>query len=263
MHKSKPTLFLVGAGPGDPDLISVKGLKILQQADVVLYDALVSPLLLANVQENCKRIYVGKRKGIKEFTQDEINHLLVYYARRFSHVVRLKGGDCNVFGRGHEELKFATLHGVTVEVIPGISSSLSAPTAAGIPLTLRGVSEGFWVVTGTTSRGQLSEDFSFAAQSTATIIVLMGLSQIADIANIIQQARSPQEPMAVIQNATLPQQKVVVGTASSIHQQVIKNEITTPAVIVIGKVIEQREQTSGNLKVENVNTILRHANCSH
>src|SRR5689334_19250479 len=119
MKISKPRLLIVGAGPGDPELITIKGMKAIQQADVILYDALVSSELLENAKGNCKRVYVGKRKGKKEFAQEEINKLLVFYAMRFENVVRLKGGDINVFGRGHEELTFATQHGISVDVIPG------------------------------------------------------------------------------------------------------------------------------------------------
>ena len=144
-------VIIMGAGPGDPDLISVKGVKALQQADVLLYDALVAPELLQYATPHCKRVFVGKRKGKKEFSQDEINQLLVFYAVRHACVVRLKGGDPFVFGRGHEELAYVTRRGLTAEIIPGISSALAAPAAVGIPLTKRGVNESFWVVTGTLS----------------------------------------------------------------------------------------------------------------
>jgi len=240
MEKINSTLFLVGAGPGDPELITVKGLRALRQADVVLYDALVSPDLIKEAKDNCRLIYVGKRKGKKEFAQEEINQLLVFYAGRYAHVVRLKGGDVNVFGRGHEEMEYAIKRGVNVEVIPGVSSSLAAPTSAGIPLTRRGVNESFWVVTGTTSSGHISKDILLAAQSSATIIVMMGLSHLEEIALLIQKNRSPLEPMAVIQNATLPEQKVVTGPAIEIYQRAIENRIGSPTVIVIGKVIDER-----------------------
>lgn len=234
------TLYILGAGPGDPDLISVKGMKLLQKADVVLYDALVSPELLTAVRPHCRMIYVGKRKGRKEFPQEEINNLLVFYTRRYNCVVRLKGGDPYVFGRGHEELEFASSRGVRVEVIPGISSALAAPSAAGIPLTKRGVNESFWVITGTLSSGEISTDIQLAAQSSATVIILMGLNQLQKIASIFVEMRSPLEPMAVIEKATLPNQRVICGTASTIFYLVKENEINTPAIIVIGKVVNER-----------------------
>lgn len=240
MSEFNPTLSIVGAGPGDPELITIKGLKAIQKADVILYDALASKELLEYARSACKLVYVGKRKGKKEFSQDEINQLIVFYATRYGHVVRLKGGDPNVFGRGHEELEYAARRGVTIQVVPGVSSSIAAPSAAGIPITKRGVNESFWVVTGTLSSGELSNDIYLAAQSSATVIVLMGMSHLNAITSIFQDSRSPFEPIAIIQNATLPEQKVVTGTMMNIHQQVLENEISSPAVIVIGKVVSER-----------------------
>jgi uroporphyrin-III C-methyltransferase len=234
------TLTIVGAGPGDPELISLKGLNAVQKADVILYDALVTKELLKYAQPRCKLVYVGKRKGKKEFSQDEINKLLVFYAARFENVVRLKGGDPNVFGRGHEELEFVSKHNISVEIIPGISSAIAAPAAAGIPLTKRGVNESFWVITGTLSSGEMSNDIQLAAQSSATVIILMGVSHLKKIAELFVEKRSPYEPIAVIQEATMPSQKLVAGTVSDIERLVREKEITSPAVIVIGKVVEER-----------------------
>jgi uroporphyrin-III C-methyltransferase len=230
-------LLIVGAGPGDPELITTKGLNAIRKADVILYDALVTKELLKCAPVHCKKVYVGKRRARKEFTQHEINQLLVFYAKRFERVVRLKGGDPFVFGRGYEEKEFAMKHGVNVEVIPGISSSYAASSSAGIPLTSRGVNESFWVVTGTVSSGEISKDLNHAAASSATIIVLMGLSHLNEIANIISMNRGEDEPMAVISNATLPTQKIAVGTTRNIHQAAIDEGIVSPAVIVIGKVV--------------------------
>ena len=240
MTESQHSVTIVGAGPGDPELITLKGLKALQHADVILYDALASPLLLEHARPSCKRVYVGKRKGKKEFSQEEINQLIVFYAARYPHVVRLKGGDPNVFGRGHEEMEYAVKRGVTVQVIPGISSAIGAPAAAGIPLTKRGVNESFWVVTGTLSSGEISKDMQLAAKSSATVIVLMGMSHLREIALIFQQARSAGEPIAVIQHATLPEQKIVTGTVLDIMKLVKENEVSSPAVIVIGKVVNEQ-----------------------
>ena len=240
MKQTKPSLLLVGAGPGDPDLITMKGLRAIRTANVILYDALVSPELIKEASKSCKLVYVGKRRAHKEFSQTEINQLLVFYAERYGKVVRLKGGDPFVFGRGHEEMEYAIKQGVAVEVIPGISSSYAAPSCAGIPLTTRGVNESFWVVTGTISSGKISEDLHKAAETSATIIVLMGLSHLAEIANLISARRGKNEPMAVIQQATLPTQKVVVGTALTIYQNAVSENIISPAVIVIGKVVDLR-----------------------
>lgn len=235
------TLTLVGAGPGDPELISIKGMKALRKADVILYDALVSKELLQYAKPGCKLVYVGKRKAKKEFPQEEINKLLVFYAQRFTNVVRLKGGDPNVFGRGHEELEFVSKHGIEVQLIPGISSAIAAPSTAGIPLTKRGVNESFWVITGTLSSGEMSNDIRLAAKSSATVVILMGVSHLKEIAELFVRERSGSEAIAVIQEATMPEQKIVIGTVSNIEQLVQENGVRSPAVIVIGKVVEERK----------------------
>ena len=234
-----PSVILVGAGPGDPELITLKGIRALQQARVVLYDALVSTELLAFTKPECKKVFVGKRRGKKEFSQEEINQLIVFYATRYGQVVRLKGGDSFVFGRGHEELDYAQRRGIQVEIIPGISSALAAPASAGIPVTKRGVNESFWVITGTLASGAPSSDLKLAAQSTATVVVLMGMSNLKEIAAMFSHHRSPLEPMALIQHATLPEQRIVRGTATTIHSLAEQESISSPAVIVIGKVVNE------------------------
>src|SRR5688572_22524143 len=241
MRIESPKVWILGAGPGDPELITVKGLKTLQKADVILYDALVSTELLNYAPLGCKKVYVGKRKGHKEFPQEEINQLIVFYAIRSECVVRLKGGDPNVFGRGHEEMEYVKRRGISVEMISGISSVLAAPAAAGIPLTKRGVNESFWVITGTLSSGEMSKDISLAAQSTATAIILMGMTHLQKIAGLFQQFRSRQEPVALIQQATTLHQKIVIGTAENIVQRGIESNLSSPAVIVIGKVVNESE----------------------
>lgn len=247
-------VIFVGAGPGDCDLITVKGVKALKTAQVVLYDALLSTELFDYCKSDCKFIYVGKRKGKKEFSQDEINKLLVFYARRFNSVVRLKGGDPNVFGRGHEEATFVEEHGFVTETIPGVSSAIAAPNAAGIPLTKRGVNESFWVITGTLSNGEMSGDIKLAAQSTATLIVMMGFSHLSQISKLICHFRSPDEPIAVVQHATFKEEKIVVGTASTIESIAISNGIGTPAVIVIGQVVNESRSIRKNI-LKTINAI--------
>ena len=239
MQASAKKVWIVGAGPGDPNLITMKGLRAIQQADVILYDALVSTVLLENAAPACKKIYVGKRRGKKEFSQEDINRLIVFYAERYDSVVRLKGGDPNVFGRGHEEMEYVTRRGVAVEFVPGISSAIAAPGAACIPLTKRGVNESFWVVTATTSSGNISNDIALAARSTATVIILMGVSQLQNIASMFKNLRSPDEPVAVIQDATLPGQRITIGTATDIYERVQEAGSGSPAVIVIGKVVSE------------------------
>ena len=235
----KPSVILAGAGPGHPDLISVKALRAIEQADVILYDALVNNELLTNAKPSCKLVNVGKRKGKREFSQEEINELIVFYACRHNRVLRLKGGDPYVFGRGHEELEYAAKRGITVEVIPGISSAIAAPASVGIPVTKRGLNESFWVITGTISSGQFSKDIILAAQSSATVVILMGMTHLAEIMKLFSQYRSPLEPAAVIQHATTSNQNYVVANVGAIESAVEGKGISSPAVIVIGKVVNE------------------------
>ena len=241
MYNSTPRLTVVGAGPGDEDLITLKAVKVLKDADVVLYDALVNPLLLKHAPQ-AKHIFVGKRKGFQRFSQDEINDLIVKYAIGFGHVVRLKGGDSFVFGRGAEEMEYATQHGLETEVVPGISSSLSVPALQNIPLTKRGSAESFWVITGTTKDRSISKDVALAAQSTATVVILMGMSKLSEITALFKSAGKAQLPVAIIQNGTTLHEKIAVGTIATIEEEVRKNGLSNPAVIVIGEVVKQRTE---------------------
>lgn len=233
----EPRITLVGAGPGDPDLITRKGLKALQTADVVLYDALAAPELLEEVPEHAPRIYVGKRAGQKRHQQQDISRMLVESALAFGHAVRLKGGDPFVFGRGHEELDEARRRGVPVAVVPGISSAVAVPGAQHIPLTRRGVNESFWVVTGTTSNGELSPDLFHAARTNATVVVLMGLRNLAAIVQVYKAQGRADLPAAAIQSGTTAQEKIALGTVASLEAEVTRVGIGTPALIVIGEVV--------------------------
>jgi uroporphyrin-III C-methyltransferase len=229
-------LTLVGAGPGDPDLITLKGIRALQQADVVMYDALVHPDLLNYCRPDALEVYVGKRRGAYACVQEDINPLIVHYAQQYGHVVRLKGGDSFVFGRGYEELEFARQHGLETAVVPGLSSSYSVPASVGIPLTTRGLSESFWVVTGTTKAGQLSSDLQLAAQSSATVVILMGMHKLTEIMAVFDGAGKATTPVAIIQNGSLPDERVVVGRVNDIQQRASASGIDNPAIIIIGDV---------------------------
>ena len=229
-------LTLVGAGPGDPDLITLKGVRALKEADVVMYDALVHPDLLNHCRPDALKVYVGKRRGAYSCMQEDINPLIVHYARQYGHVVRLKGGDSFVFGRGFEEIEFARQHGIETAVVPGLSSSYAVPASAGIPLTTRGVSESFWVVTGTTKAGQLSADLHLAAQSSATVVVLMGMHKLAEIMALFSNHGKADTPVAIIQNGTLSEERIVVGQVQDIQQKAADGRIDNPAIIVIGEV---------------------------
>lgn len=228
---------LVGAGPGDPELITLKGIRAIESADVVLYDALVSSEILERIPKNILTVCVGKRAGAHSYKQEEINELIVEFANRYGHVVRLKGGDSFVFGRGSEEISFAAAHGIPTSVVPGISSALAVPASANIPVTARGLSESFWVVTGTTKAGEISGDIALAAKSSATIVILMGLNKLREIMLQFETNGKGETPVAIIQNGTLDNQKVVTGFVSDITGKAGKAGISSPAIIVIGEVV--------------------------
>ena len=235
--KPQPRLTLVGAGPGDPELITLKAVRALATADVVLYDALANPALLEYAPKSAIKKYVGKRGGKKYLSQVKINELIVGEAFRHGHVVRLKGGDPFVFGRGHEELAFAEAFGLETEVIPGISSSVAVPALQKIPLTKRGINESFWVITGTTKNHEISKDMVLAAQSSATIIILMGMRKLREITTIFSQYGKAQTPVAIIQNGSTPEEKVGFGQVENIADVAEEQGLAAPAVIVVGEVV--------------------------
>lgn len=244
-----PKITLVGAGPGDEELITLKGVKALENADVVLYDDLANRALLDYCPVGCLKIYVGKRVGRHSFRQEEINTLIVRLARRHGHVVRLKGGDPFVFGRGHEEAEHARQHGIACVVVPGVSSCLAVPALQGIPVTRRGVSESFWVITGTTRSGDLSDDLQLAALSDATVVVLMGMKKLGEICDLYTRLGRGYLPMAVIQNGTRANEICVVGQAwemphlledfsrRSQETGISSSRLDGPAILVIGEVV--------------------------
>jgi len=246
---NKPKLTIVGAGPGDVELITLKAIKALEDADVVLYDALVNEELL-QYAKNAEIIFVGKRFGCHAYSQDQINDLIVSMAKKYGHVVRLKGGDSFVFGRGSEEIDFAHQFGIETAVVPGISSALGVPASNGISLTQRRVAESFWVITGTTSDHKLSKDVALASQSSATVVILMGMNKLDEIVALYQNNRSDDLPIAIIQNGTQKTQKKVIGTVSTITDLVKKNEIASPAIIVIGEVVKNASKLTSYTKAE-------------
>jgi uroporphyrin-III C-methyltransferase len=247
-NKINSRITLVGAGPGDPDLLTIKGAKALAEANVVLYDALANEELLSYAPKKALKIFVGKRIGNHEYSQGEINQLLVDNALTYGHVVRLKGGDPFIFGRGIEEIEFIESFGIPTFVVPGISSSIAVPASTGISLTKRGVSESFWVITGTTSARKLSADVALAAQSTATVVILMGMSKLDQIVALFQKESKGEMPVAIIQNGTTPQEKVGIGTVDTIQEIVAKNNLGSPAIIVIGEVVGDSKKRSSFYK---------------
>ncbi|CAH0334672.1 Uroporphyrinogen-III C-methyltransferase [Flavobacterium sp. CECT 9288] len=245
LKKKLPIVTLVGAGPGDPDLLTIKGAKALAEADVVLYDALANEEILTYAPKKAIKIFVGKRKGCHEYSQDQINQLIVDNALTYGHVVRLKGGDPFIFGRGSEEIDFIESFGIPTSVVPGISSSIAVPAYQGISLTKRGVSESFWVITGTTSDRKLSNDVALAAQSSATVVILMGMSKLTQIIDLFQKESKGETPVAIIQNGTTPQEKIGVGTINTIEQVVAQQQLSSPAIIVIGEVVKESNKLKG------------------
>lgn len=214
-NKVIPKLWLVGAGPGDPELITMKGFNILKKASVVLYDNLANEELLNIVPDSCLRIYVGKKPYGNYVLQEEINQMIKNYAYECKEVVRLKGGDPFIFGRGFEEMVYARENGIDAEYIPGISSMQGAGIN-GIPLTHRGVCEGFWVVTGTKTDRSLSLDLKLAMKSNATVVVYMGMKKLDEISEVYISEGKGNIPAAIIQHATLKNQKMVIGEVRSL-----------------------------------------------
>lgn len=250
-----PKCTIVGAGPGDPDLLTLKAVKVLNQAAVVLYDALVNPEILEHAPQ-AEKLFVGKRKGCHAYAQEQINELIVKFAKERGPVVRLKGGDPFVFGRGSEEKNYAQKHGVAVEVIPGISSAIAVPASVGIPVTQRHITESFWVITGTTSGHKLSKDVALAAKTSATVVILMGMSKLDEIAALYKQEAKNDLPVAIIQNGTRDQQKVIAGSMGNIESLAKEYELGTPAIIIIGEVVKECQAYKNQLSTTEVDEFI-------
>jgi uroporphyrin-III C-methyltransferase len=237
-------VYLVGAGPGDPDLITVKGLRCLQRADVILYDRLVNPELLKHAKKGAKLVYCGKLPNYHTMKQETINHFLVKYAKKGLQVVRLKGGDPFVFGRGGEEAEECRKNDVQFEVVPGITSGIAASAYAGIPVTHRTLSKSFAFITGHQAGDVAAEhQWSQLAKAVDTICVYMGVSHLSTIVKqLIEFGKSPKTPIALIHWGTLSDQKTVVGTLETIEEKVRESEISNPSMIVIGEVVRLHDQ---------------------
>ena len=230
------TVFLVGAGPGDPKLITVRGADVLGLADVIVFDRLVSPELLDHAPAGAERIYVGKEPGRSATPQEEISATLVAHALAGRTVVRLKGGDPFVFGRGGEEAIACVRAGVAFEVVPGVSSALAAPAFAGIPVTHRGVARSFAVVTGSTAHGD-EVDLARVATATDTLVILMAAGRLdRTCAELVTAGREPNEPAAIVQWAATREQRSVIGTLRSLPAMAREARIGPPATLVVGAV---------------------------
>jgi uroporphyrin-III C-methyltransferase len=245
MKQTSGKVFLVGAGPGDPDLLTLKGKKCLEAADVVLYDQLVNPELL-NYACRAELIFVGKQARKRGVDQRTIEALLVHYAHQGKTVVRLKGGDPFVFGRGGEEAEALRRAGLLCEIVPGISSAIAAPAYAGIPVTHRAYASSVAIVSGHRSSETAGKaDWAALANGVDTLIILMGVKNLAHIMNrLVDAGCEPERPAAVIGSATHPSQRTVIGTVGTIGQLVARQPIHTPAVIVVGEVVRLGETLS-------------------
>jgi len=236
-------VYLVGGGPGDPDLLTVKALKLLQKAEVVLYDALISPEILNLVNPNALLVSVGKRANDHSKKQHEINQLLVKYGKQKKSVVRLKGGDPFIYGRGGEELQALMVAGIDFEVVPGITAASGCASYAGIPLTHREYSQTVMFVTAQCKNSQEKIDWTSIARQNQTVVVYMGLLKNDVLAQqLIAFGRSPDTPVAVIENGTTSAQRVITGTLGSLTEMVEEHKVISPALMIIGEVVALAHQ---------------------
>jgi uroporphyrin-III C-methyltransferase len=239
MNSSK--VFICGAGPGDPELISVKGYRLLTKCDVVLYDRLVSKELIGKIPSTIKKIYVGRETGKATSThQSKTNMLMLSYAQKGKSVLRLKGGDPLIFGRGGEEAEFLRKHDIQFEIIPGITSAIAAPAYAGIPLTHRNYSSSVAFVTGHENERKNHSDVNLKAVATAvdTIVVLMGVERIKEIVQDLRAGGLNRNTrVAIVERGTMKDQRVIVGNLNTIMKKVARYKVTSPAVIVVGRVV--------------------------
>lgn len=236
-----PKVFICGAGPGDPGLISVKGYRLLKKCDVVLYDRLVSRKLVDKIPATTKKIYVGRESGRATSThQSKTNKLMLTYARKGKIILRLKGGDPFVFGRGGEEAEYLHKHDIQFEIIPGISSAIAAPAYAGIPLTHRNYSSSVAFVTGHENESKDHRDVDLKAVVSAvdTTVVLMGVERINEIVRDLQAGGlKGNTRVAVVEKGTMKDQRVIAGTLNTILKKVARSKVNSPAVIVVGRVV--------------------------
>ena len=230
---------VVGAGPGDPELLTMQAYKLITKAEIVIYDRLVSDEVLALLPEQCKKIYVGKMPGEHRINQDEINQLLVKEAKRQQKVVRLKGGDAFVFGRGSEEILYLLSHGIPCHIVPGLTAASACTSYAGIPLTHRQVSQSASLVTGNVKdNGELDLPWSNLVDNKQTITFYMGLTRVGIIATQLMKAgRAPETPLALIYRGTQPQQQIYRGTLERLEQMVSEHQLKPPTLIVLGDVV--------------------------
>ena len=241
----KGKVFLVGAGPGDPGLLTVRAMMLIASADLIAIDALVSPEIAAQISQDVEVVYVGKRASAHALPQEKINQLLISEAKKGKRVVRLKGGDPYVFGRGGEEAEEITAAGIDVEVVPGISSAIAGPAYAGIPVTHRDYSTSVTLVTGHEAGTSSGIKWPVLAQLDGTIVFLMGFANLPFIVSkLVEHGMPAGRPVAVISNATRPDQRSVTGTLGTIEMVSSEAKMTAPAIVVVGDVVRARAAVS-------------------
>ncbi|MCI0183083.1 MAG: uroporphyrinogen-III C-methyltransferase [Acidibacillus sp.] len=238
-------VYLVGAGPGDAGLITVKGKECIEMADVLLYDRLVASELLEYASHDAKKIYVGKDAHHHTVQQEEIQRLLVHYALEGHTVVRLKGGDPFVFGRGAEEAEMLREHHIAYEIVPGVTSAIAAPAYAGIPITHRNYSGSFHVITGheCVDSKVSDQEWQALAKVSGTIVILMGLGHLCDISErLISYGKSPETPCAVISMGTTHDQRTIIASLATVAEKCVAEAIMAPATVVIGDIVSLHDR---------------------
>ncbi|MCZ7563319.1 MAG: uroporphyrinogen-III C-methyltransferase [Burkholderiales bacterium] len=241
LHPSHGIVHLVGAGPGDPELLTLRALRLLQRADVVLYDHLVSDAVIALARADAERIYVGKEEANHTLPQAEINALMVRLARSGRRVVRLKGGDPFMFGRGGEEVAALAAHGILVEVVPGVTAAGGAAACAGIPLTHREHAHACVFVTGHRRDGGPDTDWAALARPGQTLVIYMGLGRLPEIARrLIEHGRAADTPAALVERATTAAQRVLTGTLATLPRLARAHDARPPALVIVGEVVALR-----------------------
>ena len=236
-------VFLVGAGPGDPELLTLRAVRVLGQADVIVYDHLVSAAVLDFARPGAERIYAGKRRNEHTLRQEQINALLVKLARQGRQVVRLKGGDPFIFGRGGEELQALAAHGVAFEVVPGVTAASGVSSYAGIPLTHRDHAQSCIFVTGHLKDGTADLDWPSLVRLKQTVVIYMGLGGLAEICHeMMLHGAAPDLPIAVVQEGSLASQKVVTGTLSNVPERVAQAGLKSPCLTIIGEVVKLHDE---------------------
>jgi uroporphyrin-III C-methyltransferase/precorrin-2 dehydrogenase/sirohydrochlorin ferrochelatase len=256
-HKQRGEVYLVGAGPGNPDLLTFQALRLMQRADVVLYDRLIGDGILNLVRRDAERIYVGKLPQNHTVPQDEISQMLLRLAREGKRVLRLKGGDPFIFGRGGEEIELLAEAGIPFQVVPGITAASGCAAYAGIPLTHRDHAQACIFITGHTKDGRFALDWNLVLQPGQTVAVYMGLGHLAELTRaFIEHGAAPSLPAALVDNGTRPNQRVLIGTLDTVAEQAAKAGSKGPAILIIGSVVQLRQKLDWYVPEEQARAVM-------